>query len=239
LCAALGALVVPSTASAACDGENEQVTAGSIAAAERALLCLVNSYRAENGRGTLTADLALQRAARGHAEYLEQSNTLGHVGAGGSMPADRASAEGYPYGVGENAFASNFPATTPRDAFDAFRSSPGHNANMLDPTDPGTGARLVYATAGMGFAVGPNNGVTAVQVFGLRANPSTQFDPEACAAKITKLRKAKQRVSKARKQLRRADTNSEEAVAERKLKRAKRQLRKARKAKRVACPSGG
>jgi uncharacterized protein YkwD len=100
---------------------------------EAEFLALINQYRAENGRGALVLHPNLNAAADWFAWDMAIDN---YWGAGHwdnesppRLPPDRAVAFGYPNrSVGEN-IAGGFQ--TAQAVFNAWRSSPGHNANML------------------------------------------------------------------------------------------------------------
>ena len=59
------------------------------------LIAAVNEYRVSQGKPPLTVDAALMAAAQGHAEWMAANHRPSHLGAGGSMPGDRAAAAGY------------------------------------------------------------------------------------------------------------------------------------------------
>jgi hypothetical protein len=84
-------------------------------------------------------------------------NYFEHTSPEGDGPADRGAAAGYPGDVGEN-IAYNSVGTI-RVLFEAWRDSPGHEQNMLDPS---------YAAVGIGIAVGRpgGGGITGGQLFG-------------------------------------------------------------------------
>lgn len=175
LTAAAGAavlLLTPSSASAAgqgteCENQDVAVTSANIPDAERTLLCIVNVYRSSKGVPVLTGDPHLVTAARGHSQYMESTNTFGHDDIGDGTPTSRAKAAGFVCDgdcVGENIAFSGFPGTTPKDLFDVWQASAGHNANMLNAS---------YVTAGMGFALGPNHALTGTQNFALVSNGAT------------------------------------------------------------------
>ena len=226
------ALLVPAPANAAqgtdCVGATTPVKEAGPAAAERSFLCLLNVYRADSGRGILTHDTALNVAAHTHSVHMETTAQFAHQDIGDGTPQSRATAAGYPFGVGENIAYSTAPGVTPTDIIEIFKASPAHNANMLDPTAAGGGGRIVYATAGMGFAVGANFGVTATQVFGVTANGAADTAADlltspACDAARAAIDPAEKAVAKAKRKLKNADTSDER-------KRAKKKLRKAKKA---------
>jgi uncharacterized protein YkwD len=97
---------------------------------EQAFLQLINQYRAQNGKPALTASTNLNRAAA----WLAQDMTKGyfsHTDSLGRSPATRiANCEGLPNN-GENISAGTVRDTA-QEAFDSWKASSGHNANMLN-----------------------------------------------------------------------------------------------------------
>lgn len=203
-----------------CEGAGAGVTSANLAFSERSLLCLVNVYRASNGLAPLTEDASLVRAARGHSEYMEATNQFEHTGIGDGTPTSRAQDAGFRCDyecVGENIAYSNFPGYSPTEMFELWRNSPGHNANMLD------GA---YLTAGMGFALGGNFGLTGTQNFAVVSNGATGtasdlLTSSACRSAGGSLDAAEKRVAKAKRKLRKADSPKSKRRARGKLRRAK------------------
>lgn len=118
-------------ACAECAGAGDATTA--LDAEEMAFLDLLNAYRAENGRGPLSACTSLSRAAQGHSEWMRDEDEFSHTGTNGSSPSDRACDACFEQvcgsvGVAENIAAGNSGAAA---TFEQWRTSAGHNANML------------------------------------------------------------------------------------------------------------
>ncbi|RJQ42870.1 MAG: CAP domain-containing protein [Gaiellales bacterium] len=97
---------------------------------ELEFLTLINNYRAQNGLPALTLSTSLSNAAEGHSYDMAVRNYFSHTSQDGRSPWDRIRAAGYGYNtwLGENIAAGYSTAAT---AFEAWRNSPGHNANML------------------------------------------------------------------------------------------------------------
>jgi len=112
---------------------------------EAALLTLINDYRLEHGLSTLKVSPTLSAAARWMSEDMAQYNYLDHTDSLGRSPSERMAAFGYTQASlwGEIIRAGGI---TPQDAFEGWRSSPGHNAIML--TDG-------FVVAGVGQAYNP------------------------------------------------------------------------------------
>jgi len=99
---------------------------------ETAVLDLINSYRIANGLGTLSLNGTLNNAARWMSNDMAANNYFSHTDSLGRDPFVRLGAFGYTYNTwkGENLAAG---VDTAQEAFDLWKGSPGHNANMLNP----------------------------------------------------------------------------------------------------------
>jgi uncharacterized protein YkwD len=98
---------------------------------EQEFLRLVNQYRAQNGTAAMTASVNLNRAASWMARDLAVNRYFSHTDSAGRAPAGRvANCDGSPY-VGENIAAGTIKDTA-AEAFEMWRTSSGHNANMLN-----------------------------------------------------------------------------------------------------------
>ena len=97
-----------------------------------AFLVLINHYRQANNLGPLVACHDLGTAAEHHSEDMADQNYFNHTGQNGSTPKERMVDHGYTFDTfwGENISAGR---ETAQIAFDAWKASPGHNANMLGP----------------------------------------------------------------------------------------------------------
>lgn len=109
---------------------------------------LLNEYRAEHGSGPLTAVAPLNAAADWFATDMAEKNYFpsNHIDSLGRNPSERGAAYGYNYGVAENAGAGG-PFSDPAYLLEAFKGSPGHNANMLSSN---------WSAIGVGHAYNPN-----------------------------------------------------------------------------------
>lgn len=103
---------------------------------EAAFLELLNEHRAGVGAPAVRPDRHLNDAAYAYAGVMGRRNHFDHTGPDGSSPWDRMCAGGYDpacgpsTAVGENIAAGQRTAAA---VFEAWRGSPGHNRNMLDP----------------------------------------------------------------------------------------------------------
>lgn len=106
-------------------------------------LCLLNSFRKENSRGTLSYSNSLSAAATAHSSWMQRVGTLNHVGENGSQFFERCDAHGL------SCYAENIAMgfTSTQHLFDMWKNSPGHRANMLgNYSFIGLGTSGAYAT---------------------------------------------------------------------------------------------
>lgn len=97
---------------------------------ELAFLTQINNYRAQHGLPALVLSGTLSNAAEGHSYDMAVLNYFSHTSQDGRTYVDRIREAGYGYNtwLGENIAAGY---TTSDTVFNAWRNSPGHNANML------------------------------------------------------------------------------------------------------------
>jgi uncharacterized protein YkwD len=100
---------------------------------------LVNQYRANKGLPALTIDNTLAELAREHSGAMAREKRMSHD----AFPS-RVQRSGYGMCV-ENV---GWNYASPDGFFDAWRASPGHDHNLLDPRVDrvGIGASAGYAT---------------------------------------------------------------------------------------------
>ncbi len=98
---------------------------------EAAFLGLINTYRQQNSLPALAASANLNRAASWLAVDMASLAYFSHTDSAGRSPSTRAQNCGYPSGAGEN-IAAGTVRDTAQEAFDAWKASSGHNANMLN-----------------------------------------------------------------------------------------------------------
>ncbi len=169
LAAGLLANPIPSAADPSLDSE------------ERQFLALINNYRASQNPPLqrLQAQVDLNEASDWYAtdmatknyfgddEYCAQFHETAHCDSLARMPPARVEAFGYPQGVGENS-AAGF--VTAQQVFDAWKGSPGHNANMLGSS---------YRAIGIGRASNANSryGTYWVTDFGFYTGPPSSNSP--------------------------------------------------------------
>ena len=118
-------------------------TNGPIDSEEQQMLNLINQHRANNGRAPLQFSDTLNKAAQWKSDHMANANYFAHD----DTPISRTWIQrirdcgyGYQTYIGENIAAG---MDTAAEAFDAWKNSPGHNANMLGSS---------YAAIGIGRA---------------------------------------------------------------------------------------
>ena len=140
------ALTVPAGAEARtpCPNEQSAPTAGNSTAVSDAIFCLTNQIRASYGLAAFRRDTRLDTAARLHSEDMAARNYFAHTTPEGLDPSDRAAAQGYTAGVGENIAAGYRDA---RAVMIGWMGSAGHCANILSTArDIGVGTAATPRT---------------------------------------------------------------------------------------------
>jgi uncharacterized protein YkwD len=115
----------------------------------RATLCELNRERAHFGLRRLTIDKRLAKAARRHARDMARRNYFSHDTLGGGSFVDRIRAAGYLRGarswtVGENLAWGSHGQSRPRTIMRLWMNSPGHRANILNPSFREIGIGVAY-----------------------------------------------------------------------------------------------
>jgi uncharacterized protein YkwD len=102
---------------------------GTVDPAEAA--ALISRYRASKGLGPVTVDPTLTAIAADHARRMAAANTMTHQLPGEPAFQRRLTDAGFiPQTAGENVAAGQKDLAT---VLEAWRKSPGHNANLLLP----------------------------------------------------------------------------------------------------------
>lgn len=123
-------LIAPVGAQArtACAAEESAPTAADSAQVSDAIFCMTNQIRASFGLTAFRRDARLDAAARLHSEDMAARGYFAHDTPEGRTPTDRAAAQGYTSGVGEN-IASGY--ATARAVMIGWMASAGHCQNIL------------------------------------------------------------------------------------------------------------
>jgi uncharacterized protein YkwD len=106
------------------------VAAQTLDAEEARFVQLINAYREQNGRAPLQVSVTLTNAAKWMSGDMAAKNYFSHTDSLGRNPFVRMKAFGYTYATaaGENIAAGN---ATAQATFEQWRTSSGHNQNML------------------------------------------------------------------------------------------------------------
>jgi len=109
---------------------------------ESEVIDLVNAERAAQGLHPLNLDHNLATAARDHSEDMGLQDYFSHTSLDGRTVSDRITAAGYFYNTyGENIAAGQ---PNPENVIDAWMSSSGHRANILNPNFCDIGVGYAY-----------------------------------------------------------------------------------------------
>ncbi len=109
---------------------------------EQAFLVLINNYRAQNNLPPLAASYTLTKASAWKSRDLGTNNYFAHDDLSRTwVQRIRDCGYGFNTSLGENIAAGY---TTAQQVFDGWKSSPGHNANMLGATHTGVGIGRAY-----------------------------------------------------------------------------------------------
>jgi len=151
------------------DGEAKSPDLGEVT---RLIMEGTNRFRKQEGRGELKSQQQLVATARDFADFLARTDKFSHE-ADGSEPTERAKKHDYaPCIVAENIACEYSSAgfeteDLARRFIEAWKKSPGHRKNMLDPD---------VLEAGMAVAQSKESGkYYAVQVFGRPRSAAIEF----------------------------------------------------------------
>lgn len=112
------------------ESTSTQTGAATLEAMEVEVFNLINSHRQQNGLPALANNSTLNVSSHNHSLDMAQEGYFSHTNLEGLSPFDRMEAAGYSCGtMGENIAAGQ---TTAQQVFEAWKNSPGHNANMLN-----------------------------------------------------------------------------------------------------------
>jgi uncharacterized protein YkwD len=147
-----GALLAapPALAEQACPAANATPASATKRQIVRATLCQLNRERAHRGLRRLKLDKRLGRAARRHARDMARRKYFSHDTLGGGSFVDRIRRAGYLKGaytwtVGENLAWGSHGFSRPRVIMRMWMNSPGHRANILNPSFREVGVGIAYA----------------------------------------------------------------------------------------------
>ncbi len=108
----------------------------------RAALAEINGFRRTHGLKPLVLDQRLNRAASMQARDQARRGAIGHKGADGSKPSQRAERAGYKPNLTAENVASGQKSFS--QAMQAWERSPDHKRNLLLPTAEAAGIAVSY-----------------------------------------------------------------------------------------------
>jgi uncharacterized protein YkwD len=103
-----------------------------------AVLCLINTERAEHGKEPLQSNTNLEQAAESHGKEMLVLDYFAHIAPSGLTPVGRIRETGYipssevGYVLGENLAWGTLSLATPEAIVNAWIASPEHLANILE-----------------------------------------------------------------------------------------------------------
>ncbi len=170
--AVAAALVAPADALASCRGADGPASGPRAATAT---LCLVNAQRTARGLRKLTSEPHLAAAADAFAQDMVTRQFFDHTSPGGGTMVDRLRSAGWlpasgSWSAGENIAWGTGGLSTPSRIVAGWMASPGHRANILQPS---------FRQIGVGIAAGAPvdgagpDGATYVTDFGVRSSRAT------------------------------------------------------------------
>ena len=136
---------------------------------EQEFLNILNDYRRANGVGEVMSERALAEGAYDYSQLMGETGHFDHTGPDGSSFDERMCDAGYDPACGPRTFvAENIAAGQPTasEVFEAWRTSPGHNRNMLD-------SRAVVVGIGRVEVSGSPYGVYWTNTFGGQTTSET------------------------------------------------------------------
>jgi uncharacterized protein YkwD len=127
-----------------CTAADQRPMALNLVAIESATLCLINRERTDRGLVALRVDPLLQGIAVAHSADMIARDYFAHTTPSGDTAPQRILDSGYVptgagYTIGENIAYGTGSLSTPRSIVTAWMNSPGHRANILDPSYRQTG----------------------------------------------------------------------------------------------------
>jgi uncharacterized protein YkwD len=136
--AASQAVTIAKVLSTPCENTQLVPEADNLGLVRAAVLCLVNTERAQNDKVPLAANSQLEQAAESHGREMISANYFDHISPSGETPVQRIQATGYVpssevgYVLGENLAWGTYSLATPQAIVSAWIASPEHLANILE-----------------------------------------------------------------------------------------------------------
>jgi uncharacterized protein YkwD len=143
--AALQAASIAQVLATPCQNTDLTPTPANLPLVRAAVLCLINTERAQHGEEPLQSDRRLEVAAESHGREMLAVDYFDHISPSGVTPVDRVREAGYfpssevGYVVGENLAWGTLSLSTPEAIVKAWIASPEHLANILEAKYRDTG----------------------------------------------------------------------------------------------------
>lgn len=109
---------------------------------EKQVLNLTNAFRQQNSLAPLSYNAKLATAAELHSQNMALQDFFSHTGIDGLSPFDRMQAVGYKFSYAAENIGAGY--STPEAVVQGWINSPGHKANLLDPTLQELGVGYYY-----------------------------------------------------------------------------------------------
>lgn len=142
---ALQAASIAQVLATPCQNTDLTPTPANLPLVRAAVLCLINTERAQHGEEPLQSDRRLEAAAESHGKEMLAVNYFDHISPSGVTPVERVREAGYfpssevGYVVGENLAWGTLSLSTPEAIVKAWVASPEHLANILEAKYRDTG----------------------------------------------------------------------------------------------------
>jgi uncharacterized protein YkwD len=169
----LAAIPAPAAASS-CAGANIPASVTQDPATRATLTCLINAQRAAHGLRPLATSGRLAAAAAAYSNRMVAERFFAHVDPHGGTITSRAKASGYTNGaylwaLGENLAWGVGSRALPSSIVAVWMASPGHRANLLEPT-----WREIGVGVAKGIPLGGTAGATYAAEFGQRSGSTAR-----------------------------------------------------------------
>jgi uncharacterized protein YkwD len=144
----LAGLIVAPVPAIAQDGQ--KTTGPDLRRVSERILAETNRFRADNKRAALKVNEDLAKTSRYFADFMARTDKYGHT-ADGNEPWERAKKNGYDYCLVLENIAYQFSSEDFATAdlatrfVEAWKKSPGHRKNMLDPDVTETDVAVAHA----------------------------------------------------------------------------------------------
>lgn len=109
-------------------------------------LAEVNAYRTKNGRNPVVLDARLSQAASAQSKAQARRSRIGHDGADGSKPMQRAARAGFRAKIASENVASGQKSFS--DVMKSWEGSSGHRENLLRPEVTAIGVAMAKNSDG-------------------------------------------------------------------------------------------